>query len=82
MDSAHPASLSRLRADLERAEASRRRDREKGRDDAVEALHTADGFKRYAVEHKDDFERLRQDILDRRRRKAQGGLKESPIEVE
>lgn len=82
MDSSHPASLSKLRADLERAEASRKKDKERGKDDEVEALQTTDGLKKYAAEHKSDFERLRQDILERKRRKSQGGLKESPIEVE
>lgn len=82
MDSSHPASLSKLRADLERAETSRRKDKERGKDDEVEALQTSDGLKKYAAEHKSDFERLRQDILERKRRKSQGGLKDSPIEVE
>ncbi|EJT47043.1 hypothetical protein A1Q1_04286 [Trichosporon asahii var. asahii CBS 2479] len=82
MDSSHPASLSKLRADLERAEASRRKDKERGKDEEVEALQTSDGLKKYAAEHKSDFERLRQDILERKRRKSQGGLKDSPIEVE
>lgn len=82
MDSSHPASLSKLRADLERAESSRRKDKERRKDDEVEALQTTDGLKKYAAEHKSDFERLRQDILERKRRKSQGGLKDSPIEVE
>lgn len=87
LDTSHPKSLSALRAALERAEASRKRDREKGKDAAVEELGTGKGLQQYAKEKRGEFERLRQEIIERdKRRNAQGqelGVgKDSAIEVE
>ena len=87
LDTSHPKSLPALRAALERAEGSRKRDREKGKDAAVEELGTGKGLQQYAKEKRSEFERLRQEIIERdRRRNAQGqelGVgKDSAIEVE
>ncbi|KAL7422752.1 E3 ubiquitin-protein ligase rad18 [Cryptotrichosporon argae] len=85
LDRAQPRALSALRAQLADAESARRRDREKGRDEAVKELGTKEGLERYAVDKRVEFERLRREIMDRdaRRVRAQAGQgEECAIEVE
>ncbi|WVQ83529.1 DNA repair protein rad18 [Cryptococcus sp. DSM 104549] len=85
LDSSHPSSLSALRAKLSDAEASRKRDREKGKDEVVEQLGTKEGLEKYAKEKKGEFERLRREIMERDKRRKEeekGQGKESAIEVE
>jgi E3 ubiquitin-protein ligase RAD18 len=79
LDTDRPKSLSALRAMLNETEASRKRDKDRGKDDAVQQLATSDGLAKYARDKKGDFERLRQDILNRSKK---GNGKDSPIEVD
>ncbi|CAK9786714.1 hypothetical protein CC85DRAFT_129889 [Cutaneotrichosporon oleaginosum] len=72
LDTSHPAALPALRAKLANAEASRRRDRDKGKEEEVEALASKEGLAKHAREQRSEFERLRQDVLDRKARKARG----------
>jgi E3 ubiquitin-protein ligase RAD18 len=62
---------------LNEAEASRKRDKEKGKDEVAKELGTKEGMQKYAKDRASDFERLRREIQDRQR-----GSKESAIEVE
>ena len=66
LDTEHPRSLSALRAKLNETEASRKRDKERGRDEAVQKLGTKEGFDQYVKTQESEFERLRRDIIDRR----------------
>lgn len=81
LDTSHPASLSALRAQLANSESVRRRDKEKGKDEEVEALHTKDGLKRHAKEQRSEFDRLRQEIIERKEKRSGRGA-DTPIEVE
>lgn len=60
LDTSHPRSLAALRAKLTENEASRKRDREKGKDALGEKLGTKSGMAEYARERKGEFERLRE----------------------
>ncbi|KIR32071.1 DNA repair protein rad18 [Cryptococcus deuterogattii MMRL2647] len=85
LDTSRPSSLSALRAKLAEAEASRKRDKEKGKDDLVEQLGSKDGLAKYAQEKRSEFERLRKEIMERdKRRKAEGkgSGRDSAIEVD
>lgn len=85
LDTSRPSSLSALRAKLAAAEASRKRDKEKGKDDLVEQLGSKDGLAKYAQEKRSEFERLRKEIMERdKRRKAEGkgSGRDSAIEVD
>nr|ODN87219.1 DNA repair protein Rad18 [Cryptococcus depauperatus CBS 7841] len=85
LDTSHPSSLSALRAKLGEAEASRKRDKEKGRDEVIEQLGRKEGLQKYAQEKKAEFERLKREIMERDKR-GKGGVKgdgvESAIEIE
>ncbi|GMK54538.1 hypothetical protein CspeluHIS016_0111240 [Cutaneotrichosporon spelunceum] len=72
LDTSYPAALSALRAKLANTEASRRRDREKGKEDEVEALASKEGLAKHVREQRSEFERLRQDVLNRKARKERG----------
>jgi E3 ubiquitin-protein ligase RAD18 len=85
LDTSHPQSLGALRAKLNQTEASRRRDKERGKDALGQQLGTKDGMDKYAKEKKGEFERLRQEIMERDKRRAQadkGSGADSPIEVD
>ena len=62
-------------------ELSRKRDRDKGRDEAVTELGTKDGMARYVKEKKGEFERLKREIVERDK-KRMGTGRDSPIEVD
>ncbi|WVO17921.1 DNA repair protein rad18 [Cryptococcus depauperatus] len=85
LDTSHPSSLSALRAKLGEAEASRKRDKEKGRDEVIEQLGRKEGLQKYAQEKKAEFERLKREIMERDKR-GKGSVKgdgvESAIEIE
>lgn len=81
IDSSHPPSLGALRAQLNQNEAARKRDKERSKGVDAETLQTAEGIKRHAKDQAKEFERLRQDILDRKKKKGGSGA-ESPIEIE
>ncbi|KAK4687159.1 E3 ubiquitin-protein ligase RAD18, partial [Tremellales sp. Uapishka_1] len=85
LDTSHPKSLSYLRARLNEAEASRKRDKERGKDAMVEDLETKEGKERYALANKSAFDKLRRDVQERDRRRAEkekGSGAETAIEVE
>lgn len=85
LDTSRPSSLSALRAKLTEAEASRKRDKEKGKDELVGQLGSKEGLAKYAQEKKGEFERLRKEIMERdKRRKAEekGSGRDSAIEVD
>ena len=85
LDTSHPRSLPSLRAKLNEAEASRKRDKEKGKEALGQKLGTAEGMKQYVAEKKGEFERLRLEIMarDKKRREADSGTgKDSAIEVD
>lgn len=85
LDTSQPRSLSSLRARLAETEASRKRDEDKGRLEAVEELKTVEGRSKYARDKMSEFERLKQDIVERdRKRKLEekGAGVESAIEIE
>lgn len=81
LDTSHPSSLPALRAQLAQIESSRKRDKERGKDDEVGALQTKEGIHKHAQDQRSEFERLRQQILDRKAKKT-GMAVDSPIEVE
>nr|XP_019012394.1 DNA repair protein rad18 [Kwoniella pini CBS 10737]OCF51175.1 DNA repair protein rad18 [Kwoniella pini CBS 10737] len=86
LDTSHPSSLSALRARLSDVEASKRRDKEKGKDDMVAQLGNRDGLQKYAKDKKSEFERLKREIMERDKRRkdeeeGKGG-RENAIEVE
>ncbi|EIW69170.1 hypothetical protein TREMEDRAFT_69003 [Tremella mesenterica DSM 1558] len=81
LDTSHPKSLGALRAKLNEAEASRRRDKEKGREEMVSGLKTSDGLAKYAQDTKGEFERLRREIMERDKKRVGSGA-EAPIEIE
>jgi len=81
LDTSHPSSLPALRAQLANAEAARKRDKEKGKDADVEALKTKEGMRQHVKEQQSEFQRLRQEILDRRNKKH-GTAVDTAIEVE
>jgi len=82
LDTSHPRSLSALRAKLNEAEASRKRDRDKGKDEMVSQMGTRDGMAKYVKDKKREFERLRKDIMDRDERRKLGNGADRPIEVD
>jgi E3 ubiquitin-protein ligase RAD18 len=85
LDTSQPRSLQSLRAKLAETEASRKRDEDKGRLEAVEELKTVEGRSKYAQDKRTEFERLKQDIMDRdKRRKIEekGAGVDSAIEIE
>lgn len=55
-------------------ESAKKRDKERGKDDAVKTLGTKAGMAKYASEQKADFDRLRQDIIQRDRRRKDEGM--------
>ncbi|WOO78901.1 Postreplication repair E3 ubiquitin-protein ligase rad18 [Vanrija pseudolonga] len=81
LDTSHPSSLPALRAQLAQIESSRKRDKDRGKDDEVGALQTKEGMHKHAQDQRSEFERLRQQILDRKAKKT-GMAVDSPIEVE
>jgi E3 ubiquitin-protein ligase RAD18 len=66
---------------LNESESARKKDVERGRVEAVEELKTVEGRSKYAIDKRSDFERLRQEILDRDK-KGKGVGVESAIEVD
>ncbi|OCF42558.1 DNA repair protein rad18 [Kwoniella heveanensis CBS 569] len=87
LDTSHPSSLSALRAKLAESESSKRRDKEKGKDEVVNQLASKDGLAKYASVKKSEFERLRREIIERDKRRkdaeeGRGNGKENAIEVE
>ncbi|ORX36409.1 hypothetical protein BD324DRAFT_591711 [Kockovaella imperatae] len=85
LDTEHPKSLSALRAKLNAEEISKKRDKERGRDEAVENLKTTEGFAEHVRNSGAEFERLRKEIMERdaKRAKAAKGLEaSSAIEVD
>ncbi|WWD16791.1 DNA repair protein rad18 [Kwoniella shandongensis] len=91
LDTSHPSSLSALRAKLTEAENSRKRDKERGKDEMVHQLGTKEGLEKYAKDKKGEFERLKKEIMERDKRRAGAGTaegsgsgtgKENAIEVE
>ncbi|RSH84519.1 E3 ubiquitin-protein ligase rad18 [Apiotrichum porosum] len=81
LDTSHPSSLPVLRTKLASMEASRKRDKDKGKDDEVDALQSKEGLKRHATDQKSEFERLRQQILNRKNKQS-GSAADTAIEVE
>lgn len=61
-----------MRAKLAKSEESRKRDRERGKDEEVEQLQSKEGLAKHAREQRSEFERLRQDIMERKARKERG----------
>jgi E3 ubiquitin-protein ligase RAD18 len=85
LDTSQPRSLPSLRARLAETEASRKRDEDKGRLEAVEELKTVEGRSKYAHDKRSEFERLKQEIVERdKRRKMEekGAGVDSAIEIE
>ncbi|WVQ63010.1 DNA repair protein rad18 [Kwoniella botswanensis] len=87
LDTSHPSSLSALRAKLSDMENSKKRDKERGKDEMINQLGSKDGLQKYAKDKKSEFEKLRKEIIERdRKRKEQedgkGGGKDNAIEVE
>nr|XP_019049942.1 DNA repair protein rad18 [Kwoniella bestiolae CBS 10118]OCF28872.1 DNA repair protein rad18 [Kwoniella bestiolae CBS 10118] len=87
LDTSHRSSLSALRAKLSDSENSKKRDKEKGKDEMVNQLGSKDGLQKYAKEKKGEFERLRKEIIerDRKRREQEEGKgrgRDNAIEVE
>ncbi|ORY25247.1 hypothetical protein BCR39DRAFT_544613 [Naematelia encephala] len=81
LDTSHPKSLSALRAQLTEAEASRKRDKERGKEELGKELETKEGMAKYAKERRGEFERLRKEIMERDKRRA-GAAVDTPIEVD
>jgi len=70
---------------LAETEAARKRDVDKGRVEAVEELKTVEGRSKYATDKRSEFDRLKQEIMERdKKRKAEvkGVGVESAIEVD
>ncbi|WVQ73885.1 DNA repair protein rad18 [Cryptococcus sp. DSM 104548] len=83
LDTSHPSSVSALRAKLAEAEASRKKDKEKGKDEVISQLGTKDGLAKYGRDKKGEFEKLRKDIMDRQKKSLQKGHgKDAPIELD
>jgi len=85
LDTSQPRSLASLKARLAETEAARKRDVDKGRLEAVEELKTVEGRSKYAQDKRSEFERLKQEIVERdRKRKTEekGAGVESAIEIE
>ncbi|KAK8861306.1 DNA repair protein rad18 [Kwoniella newhampshirensis] len=85
LDTSHPSSLSALRAKLAESESSRKRDKEKGKDEMINQLGTKEGMEKYAKEKKGEFERLKKEIMERDKRRETEGSgtgKENAIEVD
>ncbi|WVQ94330.1 DNA repair protein rad18 [Kwoniella sp. CBS 9459] len=88
LDTSHPSSLSALRAKLAESESSRRRDKEKGKDEVINQLASKDGLAKYASDKKGEFERLRREIMERDKRRKEAdegkgrGGRDNAIEVE
>jgi E3 ubiquitin-protein ligase RAD18 len=77
--------MASLRARLSETEAARKRDIDKGRIEAVEELKTVEGRSKYAADKRSEFDRLKQEIVERdRKRKAEekGVGVDSAIEVD
>lgn len=66
---------------MSEAEASRKRDKEKGKDEMISQMGTKDGMARYVKDKKGEFERLRREIMERDKMRLGNGA-DSPIEVE
>ncbi|WWC59947.1 DNA repair protein rad18 [Kwoniella dejecticola CBS 10117] len=86
LDTSHPSSISALRAKLSDLEASKRRDKEKGKDEMIAQLGQKGGLQKYAKDKRSEFDRLRQEIIERDKRRkdeeeGKGG-RENAIEVE
>jgi E3 ubiquitin-protein ligase RAD18 len=74
-----------LRARLNEAEASRKRDKERGKDNLGQQLSTKEGMEKYARDKKSEFERLRREIMERKKRRAEskkGSAANTAIEVD
>jgi E3 ubiquitin-protein ligase RAD18 len=66
-------------------ELARKRDIDKGRVEAAAELQTDEGRSKYATSHKSDFERLKQEIMQRDKKTKEGGKGvgvDSAIEVD
>lgn len=66
-------------------EAARKRDVDKGRVEAVEELKTVEGRSKYATDKRSEFDRLKQEIMERdkkRKSEVKGVGVESAIEVD
>lgn len=72
LDTSHPRSLAALRAKLAEMEASRKRDKERGKEALGEKIATRAGMQEYARERKGEFERLREMASRGRRGKGEG----------
>ncbi|WWC87553.1 DNA repair protein rad18 [Kwoniella dendrophila CBS 6074] len=89
LDTSHPSSISALRAKLNEIESSKRKDKEKGKDEMINQLSNKDGLQKYAKDKKSEFDKLRKEIIERdKKRKEQdngngkGAARENAIEVE
>lgn len=82
IDTSHPKSMAALRAKLSDIEASRKRDKDRGKDALGEQLGTKEGIARYAKERSGEFEKLRKDILARKSEGKGKGKESTPIEVD
>ncbi len=79
LDTSHPQSISALRAKLKSIEAARQRDKDKGKEEKIGDMN------QYAKDKKGEFERLKKEIMERDKRRAdsvKGSEAESPIEVD
>jgi E3 ubiquitin-protein ligase RAD18 len=86
LDTSHPKSLSALRAKLVESESARRKDKDKGKEDAVQELGTVGGMAKYVKDKGVEFERLRREIMERDAKRGDGSGngkgRETAIEVD
>jgi E3 ubiquitin-protein ligase RAD18 len=86
LDTSHPQSLSALRAKLLEGESARRRDKDKGKEEAVQELGTIGGMVKYVKEKGGEFERLRREIMERDAKRGDAGgsgkARDTAIEVD
>ncbi len=80
LDTSHPKTLPAMRAQLASMEEARKRDKEKGKEDAVRELGTKEGLERYGREKKDEFDRLRREVMERDKKRSGG--QENAIEID
>ncbi|ODN80808.1 DNA repair protein rad18 [Cryptococcus amylolentus CBS 6039] len=83
LDTSHPSSISALRAKLAEAEASRKKDKDRGKDELINQLGTKDGLVQYGIDKKAEFDKLRKDIMDRQKKSLRkGNGRDAPIELD
>ncbi|WRT65414.1 DNA repair protein rad18 [Kwoniella shivajii] len=87
LDTSHPSSLSALRAKMSDVEASKKRDKEKGKDEMINQMASTSGLRKYAKESGGEFERLKREIIERDKRRKEeeegkGSGRDNAIEVE